>query len=340
VAQIVGVGAYVPRRVSHGRRLLGADEDGFTLAATAIERASRGRLRPAEPIRIELVGEVGPVGGWGFPALTGTEVSLRTRSLSTAELSEARDELRRGDGPSLLVVVDPGAGAAPGSAGSVAFLFDRAGSPGGTTEGDVLHIPPSGSPLEAALRWRDAASPARGSAPADDRSAADPSPSDSGDALAVTPTPASPSVSEGAYVPQPRYLEGLPSRWRFIAERCGECGHVGFPARARCRGCGRVDRLEPFPLPLDGGTVVAETWIGKGGQPTEFDPQVEATGPYGVAIVEVAPGVRATLQITDSLPGEIRLGSRVGTRLRRLYSLEGEWRYGRKAVPTGRPGTE
>jgi uncharacterized OB-fold protein len=79
--------------------------------------------------------------------------------------------------------------------------------------------------------------------------------------------------------------------------------------------------------------VVAATVIGKGGQPTEFDPQVEALGGYGVVLAEFEPGVRLTLQVTDASPADVRIGDRVGTRLRRLYPMEGEWRYGRKAVP-------
>jgi hypothetical protein len=52
-----------------------------------------------------------------------------------------------------------------------------------------------------------------------------------------------------------------------------------------------------------------------------------------VVLAEFAPGVRLTLQVTDAGPDELRIGSRIGTRLRRLYPMEGEWRYGRKAVP-------
>jgi uncharacterized OB-fold protein len=75
------------------------------------------------------------------------------------------------------------------------------------------------------------------------------------------------------------------------------------------------------------------TTIGRGGQPTEFDPMVDAVGPYQVAIVELAPGSRATLQVSDAAPGALKIGDRVSTRLRRLYPMEGEWRYGRKALP-------
>ncbi len=79
--------------------------------------------------------------------------------------------------------------------------------------------------------------------------------------------------------------------------------------------------------------MLAATWIGRGGQPTEFDAEVERSGPYGVAVVELEPGVRATVPLTDTASGEIRINSKVGTRLRRLYAIDGEWRYGRKAVP-------
>jgi uncharacterized OB-fold protein len=147
------------------------------------------------------------------------------------------------------------------------------------------------------------------------------------------------SVSEGAYVPRPRYLENLPSRWRFLAEVCGNCHGTTFPARGVCRRCGRSDTLTPLQLPYDGGRVVAVTTVGKGGQPTEFDAQVEALGPYDVALVELARAMRVTLQVTDSVAGELRVGDRVNTLLRRLYPMEGEWRYGRKAVPVISPRT-
>jgi len=140
-------------------------------------------------------------------------------------------------------------------------------------------------------------------------------------------------TSEGAYVPRARYLENLPSRWRFLAEACGACGGTTFPARGVCRRCGHTDALTPVRLPYDGGRVVAVTTVGKGGQPTEFDAQVEALGPYDVALVELARGMRVTLQVTDVVPGELEVGDRVNTMLRRLYPMEGEWRYGRKAIP-------
>ncbi|MCI4366752.1 MAG: zinc ribbon domain-containing protein [Thermoplasmata archaeon] len=140
------------------------------------------------------------------------------------------------------------------------------------------------------------------------------------------------SVSEGAYVPRPRYQESRASRWRFVAEQCPACGHRTFPARGVCRGCGRGEGLVPVALPYDGGTVEALTTVRPGAQPTEFDPWVEAVGGYDVALVRLAPDVLATLAVTDAVAGSTPSGAKVRTRLRRLYPMEGEWRYGRKAI--------
>jgi len=139
------------------------------------------------------------------------------------------------------------------------------------------------------------------------------------------------AVSEGAYVPRPRYLENLPSRWRLVADRCNECGAVTFPQRGRCRGCGRSDRLASEELPRE-GTVLASTVVAPGAHPTEFDALVEAAGPYGVVLAEVLPNVRLTLQVADGTGVSLPVGRRITTELRRLYPMEGEWRYGRKAL--------
>lgn len=151
-----------------------------------------------------------------------------------------------------------------------------------------------------------------------------------------TPPPRVPAdalraVSEGAHVPRPRYLENLPSRWRFVADRCGSCGAISFPRRGRCRQCNAREALTELELPHE-GTVEAATVVAPGAQPTEFDPMVARTGAYGVVLVRLADGVRATLMVADGVPVPLPVGHRVTTTLRRLYPIEGEWRYGRKAV--------
>jgi uncharacterized OB-fold protein len=152
------------------------------------------------------------------------------------------------------------------------------------------------------------------------------------------PTPAmnpdaAAAVSQGAFVPMPRDEEARPGRWRFVADRCGACHRRTFPPRGRCRHCGRREGLVREPLPLEGATVVATTWIGSGGQPTEFDAQVEATGAYGVVLAQFDPDVTVTLSVAEAEPAEVAIGAHVDSRLRRLYAIDGAWRYGRKAVP-------
>jgi uncharacterized OB-fold protein len=340
---ILRAAAYLPLGQVGKDRVLGPDEDGFTLAATALERAAGPIGVGPGPVSVEVIGDVGPAGEWGIASLLGVEARLRAHSPGPGALQSALRSALETPGLALVVAVTPGSSNPSDgegtSAGSVAFLTGEA-LPGSPTIGlPRATTQEKEGPVAGARSWFQ-------SLPIRDR---DPwvgdwisqefrgrgTPSE----RPAPPPPAARSVSEGAYLPRASYLEGLPSRWRFLAERCKECGRVSFPIRHRCRGCGRSDRLEAVRLPLDGGTVVATTWIGKGGQPTEFDPQVEASGPFGVALVEIAPSVRATLQLTDCEPGELPLGSRVVTLLRRIYSQEEEWRYARKAAPVRSPSS-
>jgi uncharacterized OB-fold protein len=141
------------------------------------------------------------------------------------------------------------------------------------------------------------------------------------------------AISQGAYVPRPRYVENLASRWRLVAERCPGCQKQTFPARGVCRFCGRSEGLLPESLPRDGGRIEAVTTVRPGAQPTEFDPYVESAGGYDVVLARIAPGILGTFQVTDTPAGTTRRGGAIRTRLRRLYATEGEWRYGRKAIP-------
>ncbi len=79
----------------------------------------------------------------------------------------------------------------------------------------------------------------------------------------------------------------------------------------------------------------AATLVAPGAQPTEFDPLVGRTGAYGVVLLKLADGARATLMVAEGPSDPPSIGSTMGTRLRRLYPIEGEWRYGRKALASG-----
>jgi len=314
------------------------DEDAFTIAATALERTSPQRRAEPSPLSLALVGEVPASLDWAWPVLLGGPVHLQRSAASASGLSEAlRTAAGGSEGPALVVATGSLlAKTTPGELPTVAVAFRFDGPKGPGSEVRLEPADGAGSLVEAAIGLFRA------------HSAGDPGSQWVGDWAELARTAAAESaespaesstdrVSQGAYVPRARYLENLPSRWRFTAERCGACAGVTFPARGKCRSCGRTEGLTAVDLPHDEALVVATTVIGAGGQPTEFDPQVERRGPYEVVLAELAPGARVTLQVTDSTPGEVRIGDRVDSRLRRLYAMDGEWRYGRKAVP--RPGS-
>lgn len=338
---VVRASAYMPASSSGVRRVAAPDEDAFTLGATAVETAWEPRERTKGPVSIHLVGEFPAMSEWGFPAVIGHPGEVTRHSGDWGELTKTIRSLEgAGDGPALVVAAElperaeerDGRGPIGPGAAAVALLFeDRPdGEPYLLEQGKTQH-PPAAGLLAGGRPGRERTASttyvgdwegnSRAGHPVDlelVRRAAERDPN---------------AVSEGAYVPRARYLENLPSRWRLIAEECGVCHGITFPARGACRRCGRRETLTPLSLPRDGGRVLAVTTIGKGGQPTEFDAQVEASGPYQVALVELARGVRLTLQVADADPGTVKVGDKVRTLLRRLYPMEGEWRYGRKAAP-------
>jgi len=346
VRRVIRIAAYRPRPFIDGAAAPSLDEDEFTLAAAATERAWSGEREEPGPVEAHLLGEFPAVADWGFSALLGRPTEVVRHRAEASELARTLETIEQGVGGAALLVVAELPRSSPKRTtrsatrpvGAVAFRFAA------TEEADPLTVPKmaaSRSAFATALKigasaqefptsvvlagnWEDegeAGLAARENSPRE--------------SVEVDPT----AVSEGAYIPRPRYLENLPSRWRFLAEVCEACHGTTFPARGVCRRCGRRDALTTASLPFDGGRVVAVTTVGKGGQPTEFDAQVETQGPYDVALVELARGMRVTLQVTDAPAGTLEVGDRVNTLLRRLYPMEGEWRYGRKAVPAGSRST-
>jgi len=346
---IVRGSAYVPRDPETGGARAEWDEDGFTLAATAIERLADPQGEIPVPARLLLVGDLPPSAEANLPRFLGVAIPVErcgNGPTGVRAAFERASESPPESGPALLVAVDLAgdrpedslASAAGAGDAAVAVWIDEGGLP--FSERPDLRSPaesPAGSTgaLFALARadaerdldgWRgERAGPSaaeRGEGPS------------SGGRPMLRPNE---PVSQGAYVPAPRYVENLPSRWRFAADRCGRCGALTFPSRGRCRECGARGGFTTVHLPPDGATVVASTVIGSGGQPTEFDDQVSSRGPYAVVLVELAAGVRVTLQMTGTASGPIPVGTRVSTRLRRLYPMEGDWRYGRKALPFAAP---
>lgn len=81
---------------------------------------------------------------------------------------------------------------------------------------------------------------------------------------------------------------------------------------------------------LGRGTVAAVTTI-EAGPPGEFVRQHEAAGPYDVVVVQDDGGKRRIHQ-SAMPPGELSIGDRVQRVLRRLFSMEEQWRYAVKVV--------
>lgn len=330
-----------------GHRRAGPDEDGFTLAVAAGELVLPPPTVPApEFARIHYFGPPqAPEAAPNLPVALGLPRAVADRADPTAETFREmlQTELAGADegGAALLIAVDTGPyrplpdGSGAGDGAAVALWIDRADSVGELRTTGVDPFPEglaqlggAGSAVRAAigLRRTEAAAPWVGASAAPRPLPEAPWAAETADRLDLR--------SEGAYVPRATYVENLPSRWRFAADRCSACGALTFPIRGYCRSCGGADGLLREELSRRGGIVEAVTTIHPGAQPTEFDGMVTFMGAYDVVLVGLAPGGRVTLQGTERPPGGFRVGAKVDTVLRRLYPMEGEWRYGRKAVPT------
>ncbi len=324
-----------PRWTLGGRAVVPFDEDEFTLAVRALERAGvrTGTIhwagRRAEVADDDLAAALGgPVTivdhGAGLPAVESAALG------ATADAAEGRMS-------AFLAVSAPRERADGSPAGALAAAGGRSTPAGprrsldrstieGSDEGEGI--------FRAAGRWWRSAAEREavefgGLAEDHPHFAADAAPYF--DRWRVAEATATRTVSQGAYLPKARYQDGRLSRWRLIADRCSRCSSTTFPQRGACGRCGATDGLAAVELPRE-GRVVASTRIAPGSQPTEFDPIATAEGGYGVVLVELAPGVRATLMVADAPTTLVGIGARVATQLRRLYGIDGEWRYGRKAV--------
>jgi len=101
---------------------------------------------------------------------------------------------------------------------------------------------------------------------------------------------------------------------RLVAPFCGTCGHYFFYPRARCPVCwngGWEWR------PCSGrGEIYSFTIVRR----SPF-PAFEAEGPYVVALVQLAEGVRLMGNIVGAEPEQIRIGQPVAVR----FEARGEW---------------
>jgi hydroxymethylglutaryl-CoA synthase len=141
----------------------------------------------------------------------------------------------------------------------------------------------------------------------------------------------------GAYVSVPSWKRTLDQRHRLLAGRCPECGELNFPPEGACNACKTlVAEYETVKLTGE-GTVEAATVISQGGAPPEFAEQQAQSGDFGVVVaaLEGPEGGSASIpaQVVDAEPGEVAIGDRVETTMRRIYTQEGVTRYGFKVRP-------
>jgi len=127
-----------------------------------------------------------------------------------------------------------------------------------------------------------------------------------------------------------RFWREIPSRYNMIGTRCGNCGRPFFPSKALCPECHRksVGKMERHKF---AGTGEIITYSVVHSPQRGFDVQV----PYVMAIIELEKGVRITAQVVDCEPGDVSIGMKVHSVLRKI-STDGEQgaiHYGYKFVP-------
>jgi len=135
-----------------------------------------------------------------------------------------------------------------------------------------------------------------------------------------------------AHVSIPMYWRTIPQRYKMVGLKCKKCGAVNFPPKGVCKYCNESSDFDEVKL-SGKGIVHTFVLIGAGGAPPEFAEQEKAGGSYPVAIVELEEGPKVIGQIADADLKSVKIGMRVTTELRKVYSEEGVIRYGFKFVP-------
>jgi len=108
----------------------------------------------------------------------------------------------------------------------------------------------------------------------------------------------------------PRYWREIPQRTRLEGQKCGYCGTVNYPPRARCLKCGSTS-LEQYRLP-EKGSLISFTIVRN--PPLGF----ERNAPYALGLIELEDGTKITAQITDVELDDLRIGMPVESVFRKV----------------------
>ena len=128
--------------------------------------------------------------------------------------------------------------------------------------------------------------------------------------------------------PEPDRPAGPPSArasaWKFgfTGSRCTSCGFIHLPPVRVCRRCHAVDAMQAVALADAVGTVATHTV-----DRLAFSP----SPPVVDAVVDFEGGGRYSLEVADSDPDALTVGTRVGLVFRRLFTAGGVHNYFWKA---------
>jgi uncharacterized OB-fold protein len=116
----------------------------------------------------------------------------------------------------------------------------------------------------------------------------------------------------------PRFWREIDERYALKGVKCGNCGSVLFPSRTLCPKCRHASVGKLSPHKLSGvGVVEAATVVHS--PPSGFELQA----PYTLAMIRLDEGPRVLAQVTDTKPGDVKVGDRVRSVFRRINE-EGE----------------
>lgn len=134
--------------------------------------------------------------------------------------------------------------------------------------------------------------------------------------------------------PEPDRPAGPPSaravEWKFAfaGSRCRRCGFVHLPPVRVCKKCRTTDEMDVHPLATAEGTVATYTVDRLAYSPSP---------PLINAVVDFDGGGRYTLEVADTDPDALEVGSRVALTFRCLFTAGGVHNYFWKARMVGAP---
>jgi len=113
-------------------------------------------------------------------------------------------------------------------------------------------------------------------------------------------------------------------KYAFIGSKCTACERVHVPPARVCAGCGLTDQMQAEPMSERSGTVATFT----------LDRLAYSLSPPVItAAVDFDGGGRLSCELTDCVPEEVGVGTRVELTFRRMYTAQGVHNYFWKARP-------